>query len=117
MIVQAGWIVMDAIVRTREKYGTFRADQYPLFCTLVAVTIRWERPDAGIAADLCDGVLRIDPNLPEREQAFAAWHELGHVVLHEGDRRDLEGTFDGEAAIRKYERQSDEFARAFPSWD
>lgn len=110
------WMVTDTIIRTRERYGRFGGDEYYLLASLLGLTIETRRLPVKLPAIVCDSTIVLSDRLSSTAQAWYAWHEVGHFLMHEGDRRALRSHPEGRAMMGKYERQADEFADRFPDW-
>lgn len=112
-----GWVVDDAVARTRRQVGVFFAHEWEAFCAQAGISVLYDLLPDSLPGISFGDLLILDVRLSAEEREHVAWHELAHHELHVGDCRDwLQLMACGDLCVQKFERQADEFAALFPDW-
>lgn len=113
-----GRVPRDRMVRLRERYGVYHQRHWRVFAGSIGLQVYTVCHPISMAAVLLDGALLVRVGIPSQLTALYAWHELGHAVLHTGNREYWRTQFiGGNYLLRRFERQAWEFALLFPIWD
>lgn len=111
------WIANDRAQRAREEFGAFHAHDWRSFLIVIDIDLIETDLPASLPAFVYNDTIVIRRGLHPLLAAWWAWHEVGHLMLHAGDRRFWRARPQGEITLAKFERQADEFAATFPIWD
>ena len=112
-------IIGDLITRLVGDYGTFDAVEWQRFTRVIGLSVLFEEMPKKVPAMLCDDTIVVNPLIVTNELDTAWWvfHEAGHWLLHDGDRREWKRIPGGTLVVGKFERQVNEFAARYPRWE
>lgn len=115
--IESASAAQKRIEALRSVYGHFSYVEWPVCAQHLGIQIYCTtRQFCG--AFLLDRIMLIPSNVPPSVIALYAWHELGHAILHIGNREYIRKMLvGGEHILRRFERQAWEFALIFPVWD
>jgi hypothetical protein len=111
-----GWVVEDCIQRLRKSLGCFRYDQWPDCAEQLGLTVTFFDLPCHVQAYIIKGHLIVSTRWHRIVQARAAWHEIGHYLLHAGSFHWWMTRPQGNLTVTKFEVQANLFAERFPIW-
>lgn len=109
-----GWVVPE-LIRRDWSDQSYRADEWRRFCHDHQLYVIYAAM-RDTTAFLIGNYLILPDGLDPFKTSWLAWHELGHFVVHVGNREAWRRTILGEHTIQKFEHQALEFAILFPDW-
>lgn len=117
-----GWVVDEAVIRLRGELGQYRRHEWRDL--LHDCNLSWsfetlpESFDAVLLMRFRHVMFR--NGLSDDAIAKAAFHEVGHTLLHAGSRdfwKNALPGLQGGISVDKWERQAEAFVEAFPVWE
>lgn len=113
-----GYVVADVVRNLWSVYGRPASNEWREVAEAFGLTVRLRDLPAFARPGLVKGrTIYLQFDLPNREMALTAFHEIGHVALHDGDVRWWHSRPQGHITVSRMERQAEEFALLFPDWD
>lgn len=112
-----GYLVADVVQRARLRHGVIVASDWRSFLSSIGIDyMMLDLPD-WLSAVLVDSTVVVRRGMSPEDVMKAVWHEVGHVMLHEGDESWWLNRPQGWLTVRKYDWQASEFAALFPIWE
>jgi hypothetical protein len=112
-----GWIAEMKARQARQEYGIFDSADWERFLEVANLDHIIVRLTPTLPAFVYDDTVVVNETLSRDEACWWVWHEIGHVLLHAGDRNFWSGRPQGDITVAKFEQQADTFAATFPEWD
>lgn len=107
----------DVVERLWTLYGRPKGHDWEAFLAMCGVPVKYRNlPEWSAPGVVVGKTIFLHRELPKAEMARTAFHEVAHILLHDGDVRWWMSRPQGHITVAKFERQAEEFAELFPDW-